>query len=144
MKCFRYHVSTKGRPVLIVDVQAETEQGAELVLRVHPDVLPYKRGKHQVTAELMAVFAIVERAPSSCATTAEARKGMDEIVRGLAQLIDAHLPKNAALGFTIFLGDLEPDRGGYMAYISSMDRASMVRVIEEWLAHQRAAEGPSS
>ena len=59
---------------------------------------------------------------------------MENLQRKLAKKIDEALPDG--WGFTLFLYEYSDEPGGACFYISSSQRADMVKVIKEWLALQ--------
>lgn len=61
------------------------------------------------------------------------RQQLEETCRGYADAFRDVVPDG--VGFTIFLFDF--GTGGNTAYVSSADRADMVRLIEEWLRRQK-------
>lgn len=65
------------------------------------------------------------------------QKRLEELCRQIAQRIKASLPPS--VGFTLFLMTYGP--GGWLTYLSSVQRADMIKTIEEWLGKEREANG---
>jgi hypothetical protein len=63
-------------------------------------------------------------------------KRLRELARGIGERIRASLP--ASVGFTLFLSTYGP--GGWITYLSSVQRADMIRTIEEMLVKLRAED----
>lgn len=66
-----------------------------------------------------------------------------ETLNDLAQTLDEIFNEdfdNRKVGFALFV--FEFGKGGRLNYVSNARRADMIKVVEEWLEHARADEGP--
>jgi hypothetical protein len=124
---YRYQVSSDlGERMLDVLAESETEANA----RVAQEAAEHGH-TGRVVAKLSAVFKQV---------TATLAPDIDEIARGLAQLISAYLPPEAALGFCLFVYE-EGVSQGKGTYVSSSDLPDMVQVVRGML---QAVEGQAA
>ena len=72
-------------------------------------------------------------------TQKQVRLILERQCRAMAEQIDAGLP--AGVGFTLFLFDFGPK--GNVAYVSSAQRADVVKLVREWVEREErlAREG---
>ena len=70
-------------------------------------------------------------------TTDERRALCEAVTRRLLDRLrdDMNFLKDNGIGVTIFAFTFEP---GALAYLSTSDRADMIRTIKEWVAYQEA------
>ena len=67
------------------------------------------------------------------------RTKLEAVTRAVAESIDETMPEmlGERVGFVLMLSEFH--EGGYLAYVSNVNRADMIKLVKEWLA--RAESG---
>lgn len=69
------------------------------------------------------------------------REVLDKTCRELAPRLDAtlHAQTGERMGFLVFLFNFgDPGDDSYLSYVSNAQRDDMIKVVEQWLARQKA------